>query len=291
MSETVEKVILRFSGRGMDILSEHLPPDFCEQAAVALLNRPRGIVYILTGFYVNGIGETDGPPGAFFLSRALTRLGFRPILLTDQYCRDFFDYGSGVETAYIPISISNASLYFENMVRKNRPVALVSIERCGRNSSGGYSNMRNVDISAYTAPLDELFLLKSSRSLKIAIGDGGNEIGMGLLKEVISERFSVTPCVVPADHLVIATVSNWGSLGLMACLQAHSGVEVMPKGAAWKAYFDHILACGAIDGIKGAGFVSADGFDIETDLEILEALHESIAGFCASASIKKMDCR
>ena len=282
MPEAIEKIILRFSGRGMEILSKYLPQNFCEQAAVALLNCRRGIVYILTGFYVNGTCETDGPPGSFFLSRALSSLGFRPIILTDHYCENYFDYDSGVETTYIPISIPEASMYFENMVRKNRPVAFVSIERCGRNMTSRYINMHNMDITPYTAPLDELFLLNSSDSLKIAIGDGGNEIGMGLLKEVIDERFSVYPCVVPADHLIIATVSNWGALGLLAYLQVHSGLDVMPNGGELKAYFHHILACGATDGIRGAGSISADGFGIETDLEILKALQESIDHFRAN---------
>jgi len=277
MFETIEKIILRFSGRGMDILSKHLPRDFCEQAAVELLKRRRGIVYILTGFYVKGIGETDGPPGSFFLSRALSRLGFRPIILTDQYCGNYFDYDSGVETNYIPISIPDASAYFENMVRRDRPAALVSIERCGRNAMDGYANMRKVDITAFTAPLDELFLLKSTDALKIAIGDGGNEIGMGLLKDVIDERFSVLPCVVSTDHLITATVSNWGALGLIAYLQAYSGLDLMPNGAELKAYFEYIVGCGAVDGIRGAGFVSADGFDFDVDLQVLEALRESSA--------------
>lgn len=275
MLETIEKIILRFSGRGMDILSQHLPRDFCEQAAVALLNCRRGTVYILTGFYVNGIGETDGPPGAYFLSKALSMLGFRPVILTDQYCRNYFDYDSGVETRYIPISIPNASRYFENMAKEDQPVAMVSIERCGRNITNSYSNMHRIDITPHTAPLDELFLLNSSDALKIAIGDGGNEIGMGLLKEVIDDRFSVSPCVVSTDHLIIATVSNWGSLGLMAYLQAYSGIEVMPSGADLKAYFEHIVARGAVDGIRGGGSVSADGFDFEVDLEMLKALRES----------------
>ena len=76
MPESIEKIILRFSARGMDVLSKYLPMNFCEQAAVALLKCRRGVVYILTGFYVKGACETDGPPGSFFLSRALSRLGF-----------------------------------------------------------------------------------------------------------------------------------------------------------------------------------------------------------------------
>lgn len=35
---------------------------------------------------------------------------------------------------------------------------------------------------------------------------------MGNLKDVISKKLSLVPCVNKVDHLVIATVSNWGSI-------------------------------------------------------------------------------
>ena len=55
----------------------------------------------------------------------------------------------------------------------------MSIERCGRSADGAPRNMRGEDISAYTTPLDDLF--SAGPWDTIAIGDGGNEIGMGRL--------------------------------------------------------------------------------------------------------------
>ena len=77
--------------------------------------------------------------------------------------------------------------------------------------------MRDVDITPHTARVDYLF---ESGIPSVAIGDGGNEIGMGNLVEVIPtvERLPKNPAVAKVDRLVIASVSNWGGYGLVAAL-------------------------------------------------------------------------
>ena len=62
MGET-ESIILRHSGRGMNLLREYLPEDYCAEAAKEILSWPKGIVFLTTGFYVAGFAETDGPAG------------------------------------------------------------------------------------------------------------------------------------------------------------------------------------------------------------------------------------
>src|SRR5262249_1140608 len=96
----------------------------------------------------------------------------------------------------------------------------VAIERCGLGSDGRPRNMRAVDVSPWTAPLDDLFT--GGPWQRIAIGDGGNEVGMGKLPAGLiaktvpnGERIA---CITPCDHLVVAGVSNWGAYGLMAAL-------------------------------------------------------------------------
>src|SRR5438128_12579784 len=69
----IEQLILAHGTRGIEKLAHHLPPDYAARAARALFDSPR--VLITTGFYVEGRPETDGPPGAFFLGRALGQLG------------------------------------------------------------------------------------------------------------------------------------------------------------------------------------------------------------------------
>jgi hypothetical protein len=96
----------------------------------------------------------------------------------------------------------------------------IAIERCGKGADGTPRNMRGLDISDHTAPLDALFLAGPWRT--IAIGDGGNEIGMGALPRWLIARHvdngRAIACVTPAEHLVVAGVSNWGAYALLAAL-------------------------------------------------------------------------
>ena len=96
----------------------------------------------------------------------------------------------------------------------------VSIERCGRSADGAPRNMRGLDISSYTVPLDELFTAGPWET--IAIGDGGNEIGMGSVpRRLIAQHIDhgeTIACVTPARHLIVAGVSNWGAYALLGAL-------------------------------------------------------------------------
>ena len=80
--------------------------------------------------------------------------------------------------------------------------------------------MRGEDIGAYCAPLDRVFAAGPWRT--IAIGDGGNEIGMGSLPGALIAKDvplgASIACVTPADHLIVAGVSHWGAYGLIAGL-------------------------------------------------------------------------
>ena len=63
-------------------MRRRLPPDFCSRAAQHVLES-EGPVIILTGFYVKGSWETDGPPGAVAIGRALEKLGRQVTYVTD----------------------------------------------------------------------------------------------------------------------------------------------------------------------------------------------------------------
>ena len=63
---------------GVSALRPYLPADYCERAAQSILDHP-GTVLIATGFYVpaGAATETDGPPGAIALGKAIASLGSR----------------------------------------------------------------------------------------------------------------------------------------------------------------------------------------------------------------------
>lgn len=72
---------------------------------------------------------------------------------------------------------------------------LVAIERTGRAVDGHYYTMRGRDMSHLTAPIDDLFLFASQKGTTktIGIGDGGNELGMGKVVEVLHARCVTLP--------------------------------------------------------------------------------------------------
>jgi D-glutamate cyclase len=142
------------------------------------------------------------------------------------------------------------------------PAALISIERQGANAKGVYhygrgeANKRDI-----MAKVDELFEAAKARgTLTIGIGDGGNELGMGRIKDLIREMvpygakcqcpcgIGMAPEFVP-DILICATVSNWGAWGISACLAAIAGnphVLHTPE-----VELDVIRACTDAGGVDG----------------------------------------
>ena len=157
------------------------------------------------------------------------------------------------------------------------PVALISIERCGKNIKDDYANMRGVSIKKNTAKADILFDLAKKRGIPtFGVGDGGNEIGMGNLKEVIVDKLALVPCKVEVDNLIIATVSNWGAYALAAYIQKIEKIQVLPTYKEIKSYLQAIVDLGSIDGVTKEQVLSVDGFPLTVEKEILDELHRVV---------------
>jgi hypothetical protein len=200
------------------------------RAAASLAEASPGGVGLLTGFYVPRgtppAAETDGPLGAALLARGFAEIGIACRLATDAPCRGACAAalaGAGAPT--VPLDIVALGAPLDPLVALWRASGIawaIAIERCGKSADGAPRNMRGEDISAHTAPLDELFLAGPWRG--IAIGDGGNEIGMGSLPPALVARHvengAAIACVTPAEHLIVAGVSNWGAYGLLGALAA-----------------------------------------------------------------------
>ena len=169
--ESIEKIILRHSGRGMNILEPYLPPDFCHLAAREILSWKRETVILTTGFYVAGHAETDGPLGTMVVAKALKKLGFDILIVTDRFCKNLFE-DDNLSVMYIGLNAGKDEC--QEILSQIDPVGLISIERCGKNSKRKYENMRGVDIGATTAPCDRLFELAYGKYPTIGVGDGGN---------------------------------------------------------------------------------------------------------------------
>ena len=269
-SETIEDVVLRHSKRGMTVLRSYMSRDYCRQAARRILELEKGTILLTTGFYVAGHAETDGPLGTVVLAKALEKQGFYPVIITDEFCRGFFE-AADLEVCYV--DVEDGAEKYEALLEKFAPAALISIERCGRNIKNDYANMRGVSIKEYTARTDWLFIQARKQGIPtFGVGDGGNEIGMGNLKEVISGRLELVPCKVKVDTLVIATVSNWGAYAIAAYIQKMTGTKVLPGFSEIKEYLSLIVNMGSVDGVTKEQTLSVDGFSLDVEKEILDGL-------------------
>jgi hypothetical protein len=193
-------------------------------AASALAMAPAARVGLITGFYVPQgsppAAETDGPIGTALLAKGLEAVGITCRLATDEPCRGACAAAlTGAGLSGVPVDAATVPAMVETWRRAQITYA-ISIERCGRSVDGAPRNMRGLDISSYTAPLDDLFTAGPWET--IAVGDGGNEIGMGSLpRELIAQHVDhgeTIACVTPAQHLIVAGVSNWGAYALLGAL-------------------------------------------------------------------------
>jgi hypothetical protein len=272
----IEEIILRNDRRGISALKPFLPDGFCTEAAQYILDN-RASAIVCTGFYIRAAGapETDGPPGAVFIGRALESLGYSVTHVTDSFCSTALKGPVAADKIVeFPVADEPSSRkYADNLLKELKPSVLVSIERGGMTRDGLYLNMRGVDFSPYNAKLDYLF---NGDVPSVGIGDGGNEIGMGNLAEEIPQFDTLPddPAVTPVDKLIIASVSNWGGYGLIAALSLLAGKNLLPSVQEEEDMIRRMVDAGAVDGVSGNKIYSVDAFPLSENGKALAALHE-----------------
>jgi D-glutamate cyclase len=254
-------------------------------AAAALAMDPAPKVGFITGFYVPlGVppaAETDGPVGTALLAKGLENVGLSCRLATDEPCHGACAAAlAGAGVSGVAVDMGDVAATVE-IWRRAGITHAISIERCGRSADGAPRNMRGLDISAYTAPLDELFTAGPWQT--IAVGDGGNEIGMGSIPRALIgqhvDHGETIACVTPARHLIVAGVSNWGAYALLGALAA--------LREDWRA---RLLACldekldkavleatvwhgPAVDGVSRLRTLTVDNLDIAIHHSKLRDIH------------------
>ena len=271
---------LDLGGRG---IASFFRPGAAVAAAHALAGAER--VIIVTGFNVPpGLPETDGPPGAAVLGRALRLLGADVRYVTDRAPADplaaaLQALDEPAEVDVYPDLPGAARLLLE----RENPTHLISIERPGRCRSGDYLSARGESIAKWNLPLDELFLVahalrakKKTSITTLAIGDGGNEIGMGSVRAQLARAGTLMAriaSVVAVDHLVVAGTSNWGAYGVVAALERLHGRLLLHTGAIERQLIGCCVEAGAVDGITRKREPTVDGLGAEIHAGIVELLH------------------
>ena len=272
--KTIEDIILDFDQRNISSLRKHLPTNFCEEASHLILENP-GTVLIATGFYIlaGGAAETDGPPGAIALGDALNLLGYKVFYITDRYSKPFVEaISKDNKVIEFPICSHQKSKQFaEETLERYKPSVLISIERCGFTEKRDYLNRYGKSIADFNAKIDYLF---EGFPVSVGIGDGGNEIGMGRLADVIPlyENLSSPPTVTKTSKLIISSVSNWGAYGLVTSISKIVGKRLLISTGDEINLIEKIVDLGAIDGTTNINVNKVDGFNLCENSRIITSL-------------------
>jgi len=279
-SQSIEDIILRDETRGMSLLRPHLPSDFVTDAAQFVLQHP-GKAFIVTGFYILAAKapETDGPPGSIVLARALRQIGFDVVFVTDKW-------SSKVMKALAPrqpivefpmASHDDSATFSKELLETEQPSIVIAVERAGFTNDGTYRNRKDDDISEYNAKTDYLF---EQHPISIGIGDGGNEIGMGLVSEVIlnQDDFEATPSMTTTTKLIISACSNWGAYGLVAGLSLLTQEDLLPTCDDVQRIVELAVKSGAVDSSSCQFEARVDGRSLEAELGCIADLRSLLRG-------------
>jgi hypothetical protein len=270
-------------------LASHADTHDLYAAAAELLHGER--VVIVTGFCIRAalIGETDGPPGALAIADALRQLGKDVVLVTDAHSGGLLDagaalYGAPFPTVVLDVHQETADRQIDELLASFKPTQVVAIERPGSAVDGHRYSMRGEALDDLVPATDRLLAARPG-CRSIAVGDGGNELGMGGLRETLKARIAhgdLIFCATPADYVIAAGISNWGGSALAAALSLQSGRALLRAPEHELAVLRAIIAAGAVDGCTRRNELSVDGLAWDDYALTLADIHRETQGVLAS---------
>lgn len=266
-------------------------------AAANLLTAER--VILVTGFCIRAamIGETDGPSGTLAVAHALRQLGKDVVLVSDKFSDGLLEAGANILGAPYPITVlspnqEESDRAIDALLAAFSPTQVVAIERPGSAIDGHRYSMRGEILDEWVPSADRLLAPAGERTYAtIAVGDGGNELGMGHLRDSLMDRINLGElifCDTEADHVIPAGISNWGAYALAASLAVLSGKPILIRPEDELAVLEAQVAAGAVDGCTRKNEVSVDGVPIADYLKTVAAIYDGcqahLAGTVAAAA-------
>ncbi|MDR3292806.1 MAG: DUF4392 domain-containing protein [Clostridiales bacterium] len=271
------------------------------------------IVYIVTGFVLlsHKKAEMDGIIGAMFIARALYKaFNAKPVIVCPEdnliavknlaYVMGLHLYENIDDVKNYPVSMGvisfskdkkKAETQAKDILKKAPAPIVVSTEAPGSNKRGVYHNATGLDVTALEAKTDIFFkTVQAAKIPTIAIGDLGNEIGMGAIAEHLYKYIPYAAegrcrcgcgggiaADTAADHIITATVSDWGANALIAALAfLTEKADVLHSDEDQKRAIYTASESGMID-MYGELIPSIDGFDKEINIAILKLMRECIS--------------
>lgn len=269
-------------------------------------------VYIMTGFVLRPYkkAEMDGIVSSMLLCRALVKaFGAKPIIICPEdnleavknmsACVGLHLFEDLETLKEIPVSMgvitftkdaAKAEAQADEIISKATPSAVISIECPGANELGCYHNAIGLGVTELEAKQDILFeKLQAKGILNIAIGDLGNEIGMGTISDTLEKyipyaRRGACSCgcgggiavKTKADNIITATVSDWGCYAMIAAMAyLLEDADIMHTAELEKEAMICASRSGMID-MYGWLIPAIDGFGTEITLPIVSLMREMV---------------
>ncbi|NNG41665.1 DUF4392 domain-containing protein [Pseudoalteromonas sp. NEC-BIFX-2020_002] len=268
LSHTIENMMIEQNLRGMQSLYAHQLTGTYLRAAKSLFNAKQTVL-IGTGFAVKQTFETDGPVGAIALYNALIALGKQPILVCGNPL--YTALKNDFNCFELPLNnFVDAMAFSKTALAVLKPDCVLSIERPGLCHGNKYYNMRGIDISADCGCFD--FFVSQAPCPTVAIGDGGNEIGMGNLSQYMSE-LSITPSLTCCDELLLADVSNWAAYGLIAFLSRWHNQDLLAN-INTLGILQYLSERGSVDGVTQQNELTEDGLHATHGQQLIARLRQ-----------------
>jgi len=254
-------------------------------------------------------GETDGPPGAAVLARAVLHglhavpwlIGEEVIAAPLQACLQSVDVPLHGDTTVpqspgaifqaFPTGAPAAREAAAQLIEQRQPAAIIVTEKVGPNRLGvAHSAMGLAIPDGARFPVEYLLDAAHAAGIPtIGVGDNGNDIGFGIIEDIV-RRYKPygdvcqCPCggglatVTKTTTLVTAAVANWGAYGIVTCLAAlRRQPELLHSAATELHMLEACVQAGAADGITGRREATVDGLPAAVHASIVELLHALIA--------------
>lgn len=270
------------------------------------------LVYILVGFVLlpHKVPEMDGTVSAMLLARALVMaFNAKPVIVCPKDSVQAIEKCAAVVGLHIyedldtvqklPLSMGVVAFTKDKAaapaqaagLAARKPAAVISVEASAANARGVYHNAVGMDVTEMQAKSEALWnLLRAQGVPNIAIGDLGNEIGMGTIAPHIRKYVPFTDAgeckcgcgggilsATAADNIITATCSDWGCYGLMAALAyLKKDMEILHHEEMESEVMRVAARSGFID-MTGSLLPGIDGFSTRMNVGIVSLMRQCTA--------------
>jgi hypothetical protein len=255
-------------------------------------------------------GETDSPTGIASLARSLSfGLGARPvyvgnekelgpviaagvaagITVLDKEAIEVYKRKNTALSIPFPLGEKGAKEKALEILDEFKPTAVLGVEKHAPNSVGVWHSAAGQAISGDTQPHVHHIVEEGKKrgAFTVGIGDGGNEIGYGLIREeanAIYERSFGVSCqcgcgggeatACATDVLISTSVSNWGAYGVSAMLAYMlEDPFILQDAETERRMVEAMAQAGAVEAMTALSIPEVDGTSLEVQQAVITMMH------------------